>query len=83
MHAISYTSARGNLAKTMKRVCENHDPVIITRKKSDAVVMVSLEDFEAMRETSYLLQSPANAHRLLESIDELDAGKGVERELTE
>jgi antitoxin YefM len=67
----------------MKRVCENHDPVIITRKKSDAVVMVSLEDFEAMRETSYLLQSPTNAHRLLESIDELDAGKGVERELTE
>jgi antitoxin YefM len=45
--------------------------------------MVSLEDFEAMRETSYLLQSPTNAHRLLESIDELDAGKGVERELTE
>lgn len=83
MHAISYTSARGNLAKTMKNVCENHDPVIITRKKSDAVVMVSLEDFEAMRETSYLLQSPANAHRLLESIDELDAGKGVARELTE
>jgi antitoxin YefM len=83
MHAISYTSARGNLAKTMKRVCENHDPVIITRKKSDAVVMVSLEDFEAMSETSYLLQSPANAHRLCESIDELNAGKGVERELTE
>ena len=83
MHAIFYTSARGNLAKTMKKVCENHDPVIITRKKSDAVVMVSLEDFEAMRETSYLLQSPANARRLLESIDELNSGKGTERELTE
>jgi len=83
MHAISYTSARGNLAKTMKKVCDNHDPVIITRKKSDAVVMVSLEDFEAMRETSYLLQSPANAHRLLESIDELNAGQGTERELAE
>jgi antitoxin YefM len=81
MNAISYTSARGNLAKTMKKVCENHDPVIITRKKSDAVVMVSLEDFEAMRETSYLLQSPANAHRLMESIEELNAGKGVKREL--
>lgn len=81
MRAISYTSARGNLAKTMKMVCENHDPVLITRKKSDAVVMVSLEDFEAMRETSYLLQSPANAHRLMESIEELNAGKGVTREL--
>jgi antitoxin YefM len=81
MRAISYTSARGNMAKTMKSVCENHDPVIITRKKSDAVVMVSLEDFEAMHETSYLLQSPANAHRLMESIGELNAGKGMTREL--
>jgi antitoxin YefM len=83
MRAISYTSARGNLAKTMKKVCEDHDPVIITRKRSNAVVMVSLEDFESMRETNYLLRSPANAQRLCESIEELNAGKGVERELAE
>jgi antitoxin YefM len=83
MNAISYTSARGNLAKTMKKVCENHDPVIITRNKSDSVVMLSLEDYESLQETYYLLKSPANTSRLCESIDELDKGKGKERELIE
>jgi antitoxin YefM len=83
MHAISYTSARGNLAKTMKQVCDNHDPVIITRNKSEAVVMLSLDDYESLQETNYLLHSPANATRLCESIDELDKGNGKERELIE
>lgn len=83
MHAISYTSARGNLAKTMKKVCENHDPVIITRKKTESVVMLSLEDYESLQETNYLLQSPTNAARLCESVEELNIGKGHERELTE
>ena len=83
MRAISYTSARGNLAKTMKSVCENHDPVLITRNKSESVVMLSLEDYDSLHETNYLLQSPANARRLCESIDELDKGKGSEREIIE
>lgn len=81
MRAISYTSARGNLAKTMKKVCEDHDPVIITRRTNEAVVMISLEDYEALNETAYLLQSPRNAKRLLESIEELESGKGKERNL--
>jgi antitoxin YefM len=83
MRAISYTSARGNLSRTMKKVCEDHDPVIITRRNSEAVVMISLEDYEALNETAYLLQTPRNAKRLLESIEELDSGKGVERDLIE
>ncbi len=83
MKAISYTAARQNLAETMKKVCEDHNPVIITRKQNEAVVMISLDDYEAMNETAYLLQSPRNAKRLLESIEELEAGKGTERELVE
>jgi len=83
MRAISYTSARNNLAQTMKKVCEDHDPVIITRKNGEAVVMISLEDYEALNETAYLLQSPKNAKRLLESIEELESGKGIERDLLE
>ncbi|MAC47573.1 type II toxin-antitoxin system Phd/YefM family antitoxin [Oceanospirillum beijerinckii] len=83
MDAISYTAARANLAKTMKQVCEDHSPVIITRKSEDPVVMLSLEDYRAMEETAYLLRSPANARHLLESIAELEAGKGKERELME
>ena len=83
MKVISYTAARRNLASTMKKVCDDHDPVIITRKQNEAVVMISLDDYEALNETASLLQSPQNAKRLLESIDELDAGKGTERELIE
>ena len=81
MEAISYTAARGNLAKTMHQVCVNHDPVIITRKSHEAVVMLSLEDYEAINETAYLLQSPANAKRLMGSIEELNSGKGKEKDL--
>ncbi len=83
MDTITYTSARGNLAKTMKKVCDDHSPVVITRKSSKPVVMMSLEDFQALEETAYLLRSPKNARRLLKSITELKAGKGTERELSE
>lgn len=83
MDAISYTAARANLAKTMASVCDDHAPVIITRKRETPVVMVSLEDYQAMEETAYLLRSPANARHLLESIAELEAGDGKERELLE
>lgn len=83
MDAISYTTARANLAKTMEKVCNDHAPVIITRKSEAPVVMVSLEDYQSMEETAYLLRSPANARHLLESISELEAGKGTEKDLLE
>jgi len=81
--AISYTNARANLAKTMTNVCNDHAPIIITRKSESPVVMMSLEDFQAMEETTYLLRSPANARHLLESIAELETGKGIEKNLIE
>jgi len=83
MDAISYTSARSNLAKTMEKVCEDHAPVIITRKSAPAVVMMSLEDYEALQETAYLLRSPENARRLLESVSQLERGEGQEQRLIE
>lgn len=83
MDALSYTVVRANLSKTMQKVCTDHAPVIITRKNEAAVVMMSLEDYQAMEETTYLLRSPANARHLLDSIAELEAGKGLERELIE
>jgi antitoxin YefM len=80
MNTISYTAARSNLAQTMKDVCADHEPVIITRK-DEAVVMLSLEDYKSLEETAYLLRSPKSAKRLLESVAELEGGKGLEREL--
>jgi len=83
MDSISYTSARSNLAKTMGQVCDDHAPVAITRKGQGAVVMMSMEDYQALEETAYLLRSPKNARRLIESVAELELGKGRERELLE
>jgi antitoxin YefM len=83
MNAITYSQARSNLAKTMDTVCDDHTPIIITRKNQRSVVMISLEDYESLEETAYLLRSPRNARRLLESITELESGGGTERELIE
>jgi len=83
MDAISYTAARANLASTMAHVCNDHAPIIITRKSEDPVVMMSLEDYNAIQETTYLLRSPANARDLLDSISELENGNGTQRELLE
>ena len=81
MEAITYTAARQNLAKTMDKVCNDRAPVIVTRKSSQSVVIMSLEDFEALEETAYLLRPPKNTRRLIESIAQLENGKGTEREL--
>jgi antitoxin YefM len=83
MNAVTYSQARKDLAKTMDKVCDDHSPVIVTRQNRRSVVMISLEDYEALQETAYLLRTPKNARRLIESIAELESGRGVERELAE
>jgi len=83
MQSISYTSARSNLAKTMEQVCEDHAPIAITRKGEGAVVMMSMEDYQALEETAYLLRNPKNTRRLIESINEIESGSGIEKELFE
>lgn len=81
MKAITYTAARQNLAKTMEKVCKDHAPVIVTRKSTESVVIMSLEDYESLEETAYLLRSPKNTRRLIESVAQLEEGRGSEREL--
>ena len=83
MDAITYSSARANLATTMDRVCNDHEALIITRNGEQSVVMLSLEDFQTLEETAYLLRNPANARRLLSAVGQLSTGKGVPRELAE
>jgi antitoxin YefM len=79
--SITYTAARENLASTINRVCEDHAPVVITKNRDQAVVMVSLEEYESLQETAHLLRSPANAKRLMDAVDALERGKGLRRKL--
>ena len=83
MKSKTYTEAREKLSELIENVCEDHEPYIITKRRDKAVVMMSLEDFDSLKETAYLLRSPKNARRLLESIKELEDGRGTARELSE
>ena len=79
MSTMTYTAARENLGETMDRVCDNHQPIIVTRQKQRSVVILSLDDYEALNETAYLLRSPANARRLLAATQQLESRKGKAR----
>lgn len=83
MKAISYTKARSNLAYTMEEVIENHAPIIITRQEKKPVVLISLEDYEAIEETLYLMRNPYNAKKLMESVKQFENGEFEEMELIE
>ena len=73
----------GGFAVVIDALTDNHEAVIITRNGQHSVVMQSLEDFTALEETAYLLRSPVNAKRLMGAIDQLSAGGGTERKLSE
>ena len=83
MKSKTYTEARERLSDIIEKVCEDHNPLIITKRRDKAVVMMSLEDYESLKETAYLLRSPRNARRLLESIKELEEGEGIQKEILE
>jgi antitoxin YefM len=81
MEIVTYSETRANLKAIMDRAVNDHIPIAITRQRGKPVVMIDLDDWNAIQETMYLLSTPNNAKRLMESIAELDAGKGTEREL--
>lgn len=83
MDAISYSTARANLAKTMDKVCDDHAAIVITRQGDASVVMMSLVDYQALTETAYLMRSPANARRLFGAMERLATGQGQEKSLVE
>jgi len=83
MNAINYSELRKNLKSTMDKIILDHEPVIITRRNGDNVVMVSYEDYAAIEETAYLLNSPKNAERLREGIKSFEEGHGKEQKLIE
>lgn len=83
MNAINYSDLRKNLKSIMDQIITDHEPIIVTRRNGDNVVMVSYEDYAAIEETAYLLKSPKNAKRLRESIKSYEEGKGKEQILIE
>jgi antitoxin YefM len=83
MDVLSYSDTRARLKEVMDRVVEDRTPVVVTRQSGEAVVMVSLADWNAMEETLHLLSSPKNAERLKTAIHQLDAGRGKKRDLVE
>jgi antitoxin YefM len=83
MGHVSYTELRTNLATYMDEVCDSRAPLLVTRQNARSVVMIAEDEYEAIMETLHLLRSPANAARLLRSVEEADAGSLVEREIAE
>lgn len=75
MNILTFSEARAGLKQAMDDVCRDHEPTVITRQRGEHVVIISLDDFNSMQETLHLLGSPANAHRLSESIAQFHAGK--------
>jgi antitoxin YefM len=81
MDALTFSYVRQNLADVMRTVNDDHAPVVVTHQNAKPVVIMSLEDYESLEETAYLLRNSTGAQRLLESVEELRAGKGITKEL--
>lgn len=81
MKTLSYTESRARYAEVLDSVVNDREEVVITRAGHDPVVIVSLADFESLRETAYLMRSPANARRLLDAMERLEGGSGEQHDL--
>ncbi len=83
MQVVNFTEARNNLKSLFDSVYANSEEVIVNRKNGENVVIISLESYNAMKETNYLLSSPKNREHLLNSLASARAGKVTQRELLE
>jgi antitoxin YefM len=83
MKTLSYTESRARYAEVLDTVVNDREEVVITRAGHESVVIVSLADFESLRETAYLMRSPANARRLLDAMERLESGRGESHDLIE
>ncbi len=81
MNVLTFSEVRASFKEVMDNVCRDHEPTVVTRQRGAHIVMLSLEDFNSMQETLYLLSTPNNAAELLESIAQLRAGNIVTMEL--
>jgi antitoxin YefM len=82
MSTLTDSSASEKLTETMAHVCEDRQPVVITRRHHRSVIKRTPEDYEALNETAHLLRNPANARRLLAATQQLELRKGKARNLS-
>jgi len=83
MRTMSYTESRARYAEVLDSVVDDREAIVITRAGHEPVVIVSLADFESLRETAFLMRSPANARRLLDAMERLEAGEGEQHALAD
>ena len=76
MSTITYSTARDHLAEVWDKTVSSREPVIVSRRGAESIVMLPLEEWEGLQETAHLLRSPANARRLLAALNRLDTGEG-------
>lgn len=83
MRTMTYTESRANYAQVLDSAVEDLEEVVITRAGREPAVILSLAEYQSLKETAHLLRSPANARKLLSAIDELEAGGGSQQSLIE
>jgi len=81
MNAITYSNARQNLSKTIKKVNSDKEPIIVTCQSNGNVVIIAQDEYDALVETAYLLKSPKNAQKLLQSIKQAKGGQATIKKL--
>jgi antitoxin YefM len=81
MEPVPATKLRNELSKTLDKVTKNRAPILITRRRGEALVLMPLEEYEGMAETLHLMANPANAARLRRGLRDFKAGKARARKL--
>ena len=83
MEVLTFSYTRSKLADVMRKVNDDHIPILVTTQRGKPVVMMSLDDYNALEETAYLLRDPKRAKRLTDSVERLRAGGGTMRVLVD
>jgi len=81
MQAVFYSQARNNLREIINKVCDDFDEYIITTKDDKSAVILSYDEYSAMKETMYLLSSKNNRDRLNDAVDQIESMKYTKRDI--
>ena len=81
MNVVNYSYTRQHLTEVMDKVNDDHAPLLVTRQQGKPVVIISLEEFNSLEETAYLLKSPKNAKRIMEALEQIRKGESKEHKL--